>query len=129
MKLKSLTIVFENCEHGTVYAQDINSIVLSGITETLSKQASNINISKNVKNVYLNISNNNLELIQRLFKYNDITQLEFEYYDSDKVLYHVDWGNSECYYAQNDRQSTSYCNGREDSIWIRIDDNEDDSDD
>lgn len=122
MKLKSITIVFENCEHITVYAEDVKTITLSGITETLSGRPDHIRISKNVRNVYLSIANNSVGLTQRLFKYNDITQLEFAYYDADSTIYHVDWGNSECYHYQNDRQSV--CHFNEDLIWIRVDDSE-----
>lgn len=122
MKLKNVALVFENCEYGTVQAVDIRSIRLTGITETISGQGDrDISFSKSVKNVYLHIRKNDVDLTERLFKYNDITQIELNYDNGMSRLYYVEWPSTSEY--NNSRQKVKESHDGE-GIWIIVSDEE-----
>jgi hypothetical protein len=119
MKLESLTIIFENCEHCKVQADDITSISLMGITESLFGKPDNMRLRRSVKDLYLSIKNNDVDRTQRLCKYNDITGVELFFEFEASQFYTVEWAPTDTDY-ENSRQRVDqeYC----DTVFIRVDD-------
>ena len=121
MKLQSMTIIFENCDHCKVQAEDITSISLVGITESLFGKPDNLTLRCSVKDLYLSIKNNNVERTQRLCKYNDITGIELFFEFEASQFYTVEWALTDSDH-ENSRQRVDqeYC----DTVFIRVDDEE-----
>lgn len=119
MKLESLTIIFENCEHCKVQAEDIISISLIGITESLSGKPTDMRLRRSVKDLYLSIKNNDVGRTQRLCKYNDITGIELIFELEASQFYTIDWAPEDRDY-ENSRQKVEQ--EYEDCIFIRVDD-------
>lgn len=119
MKLESLTIIFENCEHCKVQAEDIISISLMGITESISGRPTDMRLRRSVNDLYLSIKNNDVDRTQRLCKYNDITGVELFFEFEASQFYTVDWAPTDSDY-ENSRQRVEQ--PYEDSLFILVND-------
>ena len=119
MKLDSLTIIFENCEHCKVQADDITSISLMGITESLSGRPSDMRLRRSVKDLYISIKNNDVDRTERLCKYNDITGIEMFFELEASQFYTVEWSPEDSDY-ENSRQRVDQ--EYVDTLFIRVDD-------
>jgi hypothetical protein len=121
VKLESLTLVFENCESYKVQAEDVVSLSLLGITESLSGRPSDMRLRRSVKDLHLSIKNNDVVRTQRLCKYNDLTGIEMFFGFKASQFYTVEWAPQDSDYENSRQKVEQPC---EDFVFIRVDDGE-----
>jgi len=98
MKLQSLTIVFENCEHVTIDANSIRGFSLDNIVEELVLVAGKkIILTKRAKKSYLAIDLNTLQpnVIEMIRDYNSITHYCINRLHKKRLDYAVTWGDED----------------------------------
>ena len=112
----------ENCEVFEVPAKSIDLLIIDGFKtqisinayqykngETMEHQTANyINLSILKSGELKDLTNfGNGNDINRLYKYNDITQIELNYEDGESILYYVPWGE---YDYHNEYQKSEFKN-------------------
>ena len=98
MKLQSLTIVFENCEHVTIDGISIRGFSLDNIIKEISLVAGKrIIIIERAKKSYLAIDLNTLQpnVIKMIRDYNSITHYLLNRQHKKRLEYAVAWGDEE----------------------------------
>jgi hypothetical protein len=109
MEFKQIELVLENCEVITVERKYLGSIYMSNFTEIISRHRKSLIQSTVVNEFAIEIHRSLDETvakqglfddynpIQRLNKFNDITQLEITYEDGTKKHFYTHWHDDDEY--------------------------------
>lgn len=124
MKIKELTLIFENCEFITIDGKYVGGFELDGIKTRIARIACNsvdkfdvansiaVEIHKDADKPYMSFGEEHSSVFERIHEYSDITSIEFtltneyegEGVDEQTYQYYVNWtGESE---YENTAQST-----------------------
>lgn len=95
-KLKSVRVVFENCESVSIPVEDLNVLNLTGANKDISYNGSNRKELNSISGLYLDANIDNEGDVARFLKYKDITQivLTFERKLSEPETYLLYWDDS-----------------------------------
>lgn len=95
-KLKSVRVVFENCESVSIPVVDLGVLTLSGVSKDIIYNGTKKKELYSISGLYLDANINNGSEVARFLKYKDITQivLTFEGKLSEPRTYLLYWDDS-----------------------------------
>ena len=112
--IKSIDIILENCESFTIPAKYIHRLRVSGFKKNILIQSNDGRCFDYSSSDYLYLQiedspkikldeNFNTPFKERIFQYNDITQITLTYMNNEEFNFYVPWGGDDEY--TNDAQT------------------------
>lgn len=88
---EDMQLVFENCEFAHIKKEQVETLRLGGITQDIIYSPMGRKVTTTAKSLYLVVRNPEQKLVERCFKWQDITYLAVGCEE-----YRIEWGKGSC---------------------------------